>query len=87
MLTCKQASNALSREDYKKLPPLKKFFLRVHVFLCPICGKFNRQVMESQDMFRSFKAKEEDLNAERPKMEQDKKDELKKLLSSESAGR
>ncbi|MFO8027408.1 MAG: hypothetical protein R6U56_07070 [Opitutales bacterium] len=84
MLTCKQVSNALSKEDYEKLPPLKRFFLKLHVKLCVFCGKFNRQVMESQDMCRCFREHEEELVEELPKLEQEKKEELRKLLVSQS---
>lgn len=87
MLTCKQVSNALSKEDYEKLPPLRRFFLKLHVKLCVFCGKFNKQVMESQDMCRCFKEREEDLNQERPKLDESRKDELKKLLVSQSEGK
>ena len=82
MLTCKQVSNALSKEDYEKLPPLRRFFLKLHVKLCIFCGKFNRQVMESQDMCRCFKEREEELVEARPKLDESKKEELKKVLLS-----
>lgn len=84
MLTCKQVSNALSKEDYDKLPPLRRFFLKLHVKLCVFCGKFNKQVMESQDMCRCYREHEEELNKERPKLDESRKDELKKLLVSQS---
>ena len=88
MFTCKQVSNALSKEDYEKLPPMRRFFLRLHVKLCVFCGKFNRQVMESQDMCRCYKHHEEHneeaLAHHRPKMESSKKDQLKELLASQS---
>ncbi len=58
MFTCKQVSHSLSKEDYAKLPPAKRFFLRLHVKLCIFCGKFNRQVMDGQDMCRHFKQHE-----------------------------
>ena len=59
--TCKQVSNHLSKEDYDKLPPLKKASLKFHVLICPICGKYNRMVMKFQDMSRVFRKKEEEL--------------------------
>jgi hypothetical protein len=40
--------------------------------------------MESQDMCRCYREHEEELNQERPKLDESKKDELKKLLSSQS---
>jgi len=86
MLTCKQVSNALSREDYQKLSPLRRTLLKLHIKLCIFCGKFNRQVMDSQDMCRHYKIHEERLNIERPKMDDSKKDELKKLLAGQAGG-
>ncbi len=85
MFTCKQVSNALSREDYEKLPPTKRFFLKLHVKLCIFCGRFNRQVMDSQDMCRHFKAHEEELFYNRPKLGEDRKSALREMLSSQSA--
>jgi len=37
------------------MPPIRRFFLRLHVKLCVFCGKYNRQVMDSQDMCRCYK--------------------------------
>ncbi|TVP81005.1 MAG: hypothetical protein EA353_02475 [Puniceicoccaceae bacterium] len=85
MITCKQVSNALSKEDYEKMSPMRRFFLRLHVKLCIFCGKFNRQVMESQDMCRCYKQNEDALAAHRPKLEATRKDQLKELLASQAA--
>ena len=85
MLTCKQVSSALAHEDHKKLPPMRRFFLRLHVLICPFCGKFNTQVMDSQDMCREFKAHEDLLSSFRPKMDEDQKEDLKQLLVHESS--
>lgn len=87
MLTCKQVSNALSKEDYEKLPPWKRFFLKLHVKLCVFCGKFNRQVMESQDMCRCYREHEEELVQLRPGLDQAKKDALKELLAAQAKER
>ena len=84
MFTCKQVSNALSKEDYEKLSPMRRLFLKLHVKLCIFCGKFNKQVMESQDMCRCFKEREEDMVYVRPKLDESKKNELKQLLYSQS---
>ena len=84
MFTCKQVSNALSKEDYEKMSPLRRFFLKFHVKLCIFCGKFNTQVMESQNMCRHYREHEELVNLQRPKMDACKKDELKKTLVAHS---
>jgi hypothetical protein len=88
MFTCKQVSNALSKEDYEKMTSLRRFFLRLHVRLCIFCGKYNRQVMDSQEMCRCYKEQEitseETFTQYRPQMELAKKDQIKELLASQS---
>lgn len=87
MFTCKQVSHALSKEDYEKLSPSRKLFLKLHVKLCIFCGKFNRQVMDNQDMCRHYRQHEETCESEEaPKLDEDKKDVLKALLAGHSAG-
>ncbi|NBB79085.1 MAG: hypothetical protein GVY36_06505 [Verrucomicrobia bacterium] len=41
--------------------------------------------MESQEMCRCYREHEEELAAHRPKLEDERKDELKALLASQSA--
>lgn len=80
MFTCKQVSKSLSEEDYQNLSPVKKFMLKLHVALCFFCGKFNRQVMDSQDMCRHYKKREPELESTRPKLDEDRKKRLKELI-------
>lgn len=61
MLTCKQVSKSLQQKDYKKLPFVKRMFLQLHVKLCIFCGKYNRQVMENQDICRHYREHEEEI--------------------------
>ena len=83
MITCKQVSNALSKEDYKDMPFIRRILLRLHVSLCIFCGKFNKQVIESQNMCSCYKENEETITSFRPKMDTSKKEELTKLLQSQ----
>lgn len=69
------------------MPPLKRFFLKLHVRLCVFCGKFNRQVMESQDMCRCYKENEEAILLDTARLDAKKKDELKQILISQSQGK
>jgi len=43
------------------LPPLKKLSLKFHVIICPVCGKYNRQVMKFYDLSRNFRSREDEL--------------------------
>jgi hypothetical protein len=87
MLTCKQVSHALSEEDYEKLSPLRKFLLKLHVKWCVFCGRFNRQVMDHQDMCRHYKQHEEPALDDGPTLDADQKDALKDLLAAQAADR
>ena len=87
MFTCKQVSKTLSENDYEKLSPFKKCMLKIHVALCVVCGKYNRQVMDSHDMCRHYKEREKELESSRPTLDGDKKEQLKKLLAQECGSR
>jgi len=82
MLTCKQVSKALAEQDYASLPPLKRTGLRLHVALCVVCGKYNRQVMTMQDTVRQFRSREEARLAqpEGPGLSHDDKEAMKQVL-------
>lgn len=84
MFTCKQVSKTLLETDYKNLSPMRKFFLRLHIRMCFFCGKFNKQVIESQEMCRHYKEHDADVEASRPKMDDDKKAALKAMLQKET---
>jgi len=84
MFTCKQVSNLLSQGDYDKLSPIRKFWFRLHLKLCVFCGRFNRQVIETQNMCRCYKQHETDLEHIRPKLDEVKKEHLKRLLAEQS---
>ena len=63
IFTCKQVSTALGEKDYEKMTVSEGIGLRIHVALCAICGKYNRQVMLTQDMLRAYRRREDDDSA------------------------
>jgi len=85
MFTCKQVSHSLSKEDYAKLSLTKRLFLQLHVKLCIFCGKFNRQVMDGQDMCRHFKQYEATNCQRAAELPEEQKNELKALLAAQTA--
>ncbi|NCG09268.1 MAG: hypothetical protein GWO81_06835 [Verrucomicrobia bacterium] len=84
MFTCKQVSKALHKEDYAEMSTLRRCFLKLHVHLCVFCGKFNTQVIDSQDMCRCYKDKEAHDAVERPKLNPSQKEALKELISEQA---
>ncbi len=85
MLTCKQVSKALSKEDYTKLPFWRKFFLKLHVSVCVFCGKYNRQVIVMQDTCRCYKDHEEELAVRRDGLDEEHKQKLREALQREAS--
>ena len=59
MFMCRQVAKALAEQDYETLSPTRKFFLKLHVGLCGMCGKFHRQIMDMQDGVREFRGHED----------------------------
>ena len=87
MLTCKQVSNALASGDYQKLPPFKKATLKLHVSLCLVCGRYNRQVMMMQDTCRHVR---EHVDAGecgcKARLDESRKAELQNAIDNELKG-
>ena len=54
MWTCKQVSNTLADKRYWNLPLYRKIGLRIHVLLCAVCGRYNRQVIMMQETAHAF---------------------------------
>ena len=79
MLTCKQVSRALAEEDYQSMTLWRKLGLRLHVGLCFVCGKYNRNVMLFQDMARAYRNYEE---TQGPTAPDEKKQKWKEKLES-----
>ena len=71
------------KDDYNNLSPFKKYMLKLHIAMCFVCGKFNRQVMDSHDMCRGYKKNEHALESSRCKLDEDKKKNLKRLLAEQ----
>ncbi|MGC6455063.1 MAG: hypothetical protein ACON46_00870 [Coraliomargaritaceae bacterium] len=83
MFTCKQVSRVLQNEDYANLSPTRRFFLNLHIKLCAICGKFNKQIIEDQDLCCNYKKQEESLLESQPRLNPEQKDALKQLLAEQ----
>ena len=83
MLTCKQVSTALGEKDYAKMTGRERIGLRIHVALCFVCGQYNRQVMQTQDLIRRY-LQREDEGVELPdvELERDAAEQMKAALRS-----
>ncbi len=58
MLRCKHVAEALADKRYWELPLHRRIGLHLHVFLCFLCGRYNRQIMALQDAARHYAAYE-----------------------------
>ena len=59
MLRCKTVSEALAATKYWKLSWYRRLGLHLHVALCAVCGRYNRQVIVMQDGVREYLRHEE----------------------------
>lgn len=84
MLTCKQVSRALAEEDYAAMSPVKRAGVKLHVALCVVCGKYNRQVMTMQDMVRKFRGREDVGAVAGKSLSSSDKDAIKQALRKKS---
>jgi hypothetical protein len=83
MWRCKQVSQALADGKYWDLPPRKRWALRLHAAICPVCGFFNRYVMMMQDATRHYlKHEQEDTPPEHLRLPADAKKKIAATLKS-----
>ena len=59
MIRCKDIANALSDKNFRDMTNRQRFFLLLHVILCPVCGKFHRDVVKAHKNAREFSQKDE----------------------------
>jgi hypothetical protein len=48
-------ARSLADRDYAELPRLKRIFLKLHVLLCFVCGRYHRHLMRFQDGVRRYR--------------------------------
>ena len=82
MFACKQVSNALAKGDYHKPSLASRIGMRIHVALCTVCGRYNRQVMIIQDGVRTFIEHEEAGDTGGPPLPDDKKAAIKEKVAA-----
>ena len=59
MLRCKDIANALAKDNVKDITLRRRFFLFLHIILCPVCGRFHRDVVKSHENAREFCGQDE----------------------------
>lgn len=55
MLSCKDISNLASDHIDKKLPPLMKMKVKMHLFMCAKCREFVKQLQATVDVLKNLK--------------------------------
>ena len=80
MLTCKQVSKALEKQDYETLSPFSKAMLKFHVWWCFVCKRYNKDVMLMQDTCRHARAHDDDCCHRKDKLDDQKKNEIAEAM-------
>ena len=59
-LTCRQASQLISRSLDQPLPFMTRMKLRFHLLICDACTRFNRQLQQIRDSVQWMRRRMED---------------------------
>ena len=59
MFRCKDVAQALSKENIRDMSFWKRCSLVFHILMCPICGKFHKDVVQCQHNEREFSEQDE----------------------------
>jgi len=81
MFRCKQVSRALAEHNYQDLPLYRRLGMYLHIYLCPLCGAYQRQVVTLQNGVRRYLLFERD--APPPKdmcLSAEKKEEIRQSV-------
>ena len=54
MIRCKKVSELLALKNFYDFNLLERIGVWIHMVLCPICGKFNRDIVIMQKMAREY---------------------------------
>ena len=60
MLRCKQVSDALAKKNFRDFTWRERIGALLHIVLCPLCGKFNKDIITMQETTREFSEKEQE---------------------------
>jgi hypothetical protein len=59
MLTCKEAAQLLSDSLDRKLPLRQWIALRIHLLMCKMCPRFQRQILFLKETLNRYRLEEE----------------------------
>ena len=81
MLSCRQVSNALEQDDYANLNWFSRRMLKLHVALCVVCGKYNRQRMIMHDTIRELLSREDqEITPDEGRLTDQERENMKQVL-------
>ena len=86
MWMCRQVAQALRDSRFWELPKRKRVGLLIHVFLCPMCGKYHREVVDFHRCIHDYLEKEAvDEPPESLKLSEDARRKIGEALKSPEA--
>jgi hypothetical protein len=79
MMTCKDASRLISEGQERELKSRERWSLRIHLWLCDNCRRFNRQIRFLRQALQSLGRRVE-TDGQGPKLSPDAKDRIRQSL-------
>ena len=80
MLTCKDVSKLVSESLEHELPFRQRLGVRIHLMMCSLCRKYNRQSLLLRELFQRMARSEEDQPFSGPHLPEATRERIKKAL-------
>lgn len=77
MMTCQEAGPLMEKEEFEKLPFMKRWGLKLHLFICKCCKGYKKDSHHIHEIVKSAGAKQADTALS----EQDKAEMKSKILT------
>ena len=83
MLTCKDVSKLVSESLEHELPFRQRLGMRIHLMMCSLCRKYNRQALLLRELFRRMARFEEDQPDSRQHLPEATRERIKQILRTD----
>lgn len=85
MLTCKEASHLISEKHDRHLGIAERIVLRLHVFFCDNCQRFERQMALLHDALKTLR--NEAMSSDQAELNQQAKERIREGLRKNGVGK
>ena len=59
LITCKQIARKLANKKLRDFPPIKRWWIKLHIKMCVVCGEYQRNAVKFQEAEQNFSEKDD----------------------------